>query len=138
MYSSVNFYICINSCNHFSNFLRSSRDTRHYISFLPRGFQMTSSQESKTSLCSSSLQDPNAGGTWIMCVCVKGGSFGCHNDWGVLLAFSVQEPWILNDLQCSMKSCPMNNCLSWKAPPPPQAIHVFSVLGEKKVVCSVN
>lgn len=38
-----------------------------------------------------------------------GGRFGCHNDWGPLLAFSKQGPGMLNVLQCAGLSCMMQN-----------------------------
>lgn len=44
-----------------------------------------------------------------LCGGSSGSGCGFHKDWGVLLAFTVQEPWILNDLQCSTKSCPVKN-----------------------------
>lgn len=37
------------------------------------------------------------------------GRFGCHNDWGPLLAFSKQGPGMLNVLQCAGLSYMMQN-----------------------------
>lgn len=35
---------------------------------------------------------------------------GCYNDWGMLLAFSAQRPWMLNFMLCMGQTYSIKNC----------------------------